>query len=67
LVNDGDLFADSHILHRYKNYFFHLLHVHRVSDVRQIEIHIAEPLISEPRHFEVDIATENSTSKNNKW
>jgi hypothetical protein len=43
------------------------LHVQRVSDVGQIEIHTAEPLISEYRHFEVDIATENSTSKNNKY
>jgi hypothetical protein len=39
LVKDqkGDLLADSHnILNRWKNYFFHLLTVHRVSDVRQI-------------------------------
>jgi hypothetical protein len=30
----GDLLADSHnILNRWKNYFFQLLNVHRVSDV----------------------------------
>jgi hypothetical protein len=38
--------ADSHnILNRWKNYFSQLLSVHRVSDVRQIEIHTAEPLV----------------------
>jgi hypothetical protein len=36
----GDLLADSHnILNRWKNYS-QLLNVHRVSDVRQIEIHM---------------------------
>jgi hypothetical protein len=35
-----DVLADSHnILNRWKNYFSRLLNVHRVSDVRQIEIH----------------------------
>jgi hypothetical protein len=29
--------------------------VHRVSDVRQIEIHTAEPLVLDPRPFEVEI------------
>jgi hypothetical protein len=33
------------------------LNVHRVSDVRQIEIHTAEPLGSDPSPFEVEIAT----------
>jgi hypothetical protein len=45
LVNDenGDLLADSHnILNRGKNYFSQLLIVHRVCDVRQIEIHTVE-------------------------
>jgi hypothetical protein len=46
LVKDenGDMHADSqHILNRWKNYFSHLLNVHNVSDVRQIEVHTAEP------------------------
>jgi hypothetical protein len=30
--------------------------VHNVSDVRQIEIHIAEPLVSGPSGLEVEIA-----------
>jgi hypothetical protein len=47
---NGDLLADSHnILNR-------LLNVHRVSDVRQIEIHTAEPLVPDPSPFEVEIA-----------
>jgi hypothetical protein len=33
--------------------------VHRVSDVRQIERHTAEPLVPDPRPFEVEIAVEN--------
>jgi hypothetical protein len=32
------------------------LDVYRASDVRQIEIHTAEPLVSEPSPFEVKIA-----------
>jgi hypothetical protein len=59
LVKDenGDLLAECHnILNRWKNYFSQLLNVHRVSDVRQIEIHRAEPLVPDPSHFEVEIA-----------
>jgi hypothetical protein len=33
-----------------------LLNIHRVSDVRQIEIHKAEPLGPDPSPFEVEIA-----------
>jgi hypothetical protein len=48
LVKDenGDLLADSHnILNRWKNYFSQLLNVQRVSDVRLIKVHTAEPLL----------------------
>jgi hypothetical protein len=52
-----DLLADSHnILNRWKNYFPQLLNVHNVSDVRQIEVHTAEPLVSGPSRLEVEIA-----------
>jgi hypothetical protein len=52
-----DLFADSHnIVNRLKNYFSHLLNVHNVSDVRQIEVHIAEPIVPGPSCLEVEIA-----------
>jgi hypothetical protein len=54
---NGDLLADSHnILNRWKNYFSHLLNVHNVSDVRQIEVHTAEPLIPGLSRLEVEIA-----------
>jgi hypothetical protein len=58
LVKDenGNLLADSHsILNRWKNYFYQLLNVHNVSDVRQIKVHTAEPLLG-PSHLEVEIA-----------
>jgi hypothetical protein len=59
LVEDenGDLLADSHnILNRWKNYFSQLLTVHNVSDVRQIEVHMAEPLVPCPSCLEAEIA-----------
>jgi hypothetical protein len=59
LVKDenGDLLADSHnIFNRWKNYFSQVLNVHNVSDVRQIEVHTAEPLVPGPSRLEVDIA-----------
>jgi hypothetical protein len=41
-----DLLADSHnILNRWKNYFSQLLNVYNVSDVGQIGVHTAEPLV----------------------
>jgi hypothetical protein len=54
---NGDLLADSHnILNRWKNYFSLLLNVHNVSDIRQIEMHTAEPLVPGPSRLEVEIA-----------
>jgi hypothetical protein len=45
-VDKGDLVAGSHsILARWRNYFSRLLNVHRVEDVRQAEVHTAEPLV----------------------
>jgi len=45
----GDFVADYHsILVRQRNYFFKLLSIHGVNDVRQTEIHTAEPLVLEP-------------------
>jgi hypothetical protein len=53
---NGDLLADSHnILNRQKNYFSQLLNVHNVSDVRQIEVHTAEPLVPVSSLIEVEI------------
>jgi hypothetical protein len=54
---NGDLLADSNsISNRLKNYFFQLLNVHILSDVRQIELHTAEPLVYVPGRREVEIA-----------
>jgi hypothetical protein len=58
-VKDGndDLLAVSHnILNRWKNYFSQLLNVHYVSDVRQIEVHTAEPLVPGPSRLEIETA-----------
>jgi hypothetical protein len=58
-MRNGDLLAQSHsILNRWKNYFCQLLNAHGVNDVRQTEMHIAEPLIHEPSSFELEITTE---------
>jgi hypothetical protein len=53
---NDDLLEDSHILNRWKKYFFQLLHVHWLSDVKQVEIHTAEPLVPDRSPFEVEIA-----------
>jgi hypothetical protein len=45
-VDKGDLIADSHsILARRRNHFSQLLNIHEVNDVRQTELHTAEPLV----------------------
>jgi hypothetical protein len=44
------------ILNRWKNYSSQLLKVHNVSEVRQIEVHTAGPLVSGPSRLEVEIA-----------
>jgi len=46
-------------LNRWKNYFCQLLIVHGISDVRQTEMHTAEPSVPEPSSFEVEISIEN--------
>jgi len=58
-----DLVADYHIiLARWRNYFSQLLNVHGVNDVRQTEIHTAEPLVPEPSVCEVELAVEKLKS-----
>jgi hypothetical protein len=55
---NGNFLADSHnILNRWKNYFSQLLNVHSVSDVRQTELHTAEPLVPGVTLLKVEIAT----------
>jgi hypothetical protein len=54
---NGDLLVNSHnILNRWKNCFSQLLNVHNNSDVRQTKVHMAEPLVPDPSHLEVEIA-----------
>jgi len=53
------LVTDSYsILARWMNHFSQLFNVHGVNDVRQTEIHTAEPLVPEPSAFEVEMAIE---------
>jgi hypothetical protein len=47
---------------RWRNCFSQLLNVHGVNDVRQAEIHTAEPLVPEPSAFEVELAIEKLKS-----
>jgi hypothetical protein len=41
-------------LNGWKNYFSQLLNVHKFSDVRQIKIHTAEPLVPDSSSIEVE-------------
>jgi len=65
LVKDekGDLGADTYsIVARWKNYFSQLLNVHGVNDVIHTQIYTAEPLVSEPSAFEIELAIEKLRS-----
>jgi len=54
-----DLIADSHsILARWGKHFSQLLNIHGVNEVRQTELHTAEPLVPETSVFEVELAIE---------
>jgi len=46
---------------RWRNYFSQHLNVNGVNDVRQTEIHKAEPLVPEPSAFEIQMSIENFT------
>ena len=43
---------------RCRYHFSQLLNVNEVNDVRQTELHTAEPLVSEPGAFEIEMAIE---------
>jgi len=49
-------------LAKWRNYFSQQLNVHGVNDVRQTEIHTAEPLVPEPSAFEFELAIEKLKS-----
>jgi len=60
------LVADSHsILARWRNYFSQHLNVHGVNEVKQREIHTAEPLVPDPSAFEFEMAIKQLTT--HKW
>jgi hypothetical protein len=53
---NGNLLTDpQNVLNRWKNFFNQVLNVHGVHDVRQMDIHMAEPLIPKPSLVEVEI------------
>jgi hypothetical protein len=53
------LVTDCHsILARWRNHFFQLFNVHGVNDVRQTEIHTAEPLVPELSALEFEMTIE---------
>jgi hypothetical protein len=55
----GYLHTHSHsIVTRWRNHFCQLLNVHGINDVRHAEILTAEPLVPEPRAFEIELAIE---------
>jgi len=59
----GDLVADSHsIVARWRNYFSQLFNVHGVKDVRQSEVHTAEPLVPEPSDSEAELVIDKLKS-----
>ena len=61
LVKDekGEMFADSYsVLSRWKYHSCQSQHVHGVNDVRQTEMHAAEPLVPKPSASEVETAIE---------
>ena len=59
----GNLVADSHsIMATRTNSFSQILNVHGVSEVRQAEIHTAEPLVPEPSALEVALPIEKLKS-----
>jgi hypothetical protein len=54
---NGNLIADPQsVLNRWKNFFNQALNVHGFHNVRQMDIHTAEPLVPEPSLVEVEIA-----------
>jgi hypothetical protein len=53
---NGNLLTDPQsVLNRCKKFLNQVLNIHGVYDVRQMDIHTAEPLVSEPSLVEVEI------------
>ena len=58
LVDISGIKGSDIILARWKNDFSQLFNIPRVNDVRQTEIHTAEPLVPGSSAFEVEMAIE---------
>jgi hypothetical protein len=57
---NGNLIADpQNVLNRWKIFFNQVLNVHGVHDVRQMDIHTAEPLVPEPSLVELKLLLES--------
>jgi hypothetical protein len=57
MYENGNLLADPQsVWNMWKNIFNHVLNVRGFHDVRQMDIHMAEPLIPEPSLVELEIA-----------
>jgi hypothetical protein len=52
--NDNLLAHPQSVLNRWKNFFNQVLNIHGVHDVRQMDIHTAEPLVPEPTLVKVE-------------
>jgi hypothetical protein len=60
---NGNLLADpQNVLNRWKNFFNQVLNVPAVHDVRQMDLHTAEPLVPEPSLVKEEIAIGNLRS-----
>jgi hypothetical protein len=54
---NGNLIADPQsVLNKWKNFFNQVLNIHGVHDIKQMDIHMAEPLVPEPSLVEEEIA-----------
>jgi hypothetical protein len=54
---NGNLITNpKNVLNRWKNFFNQVLNVHGVHDVKQMDVHTAEPLIPGPSLVKVEIA-----------
>jgi hypothetical protein len=54
---NGNLIADHQsVLKRWKNFFNQMLNAHGVHDVKQMDIHMAEPSVPEPNLVDVETA-----------
>jgi len=59
-----DLVADSHsILTRWRNHLYQIWNVRGVNDIRQRQIHTAEPPVPESSAFELELTIEKLKSQ----